>query len=383
MGSSDAAKDARGGCLRPAAAGLPHCHLQGALTLVLTLILAVLWVFPFEVDRSGEGDGARIRGSAPGHAEQRVTSYLGEDVPGCQLYDAPSFWGMGVTVSTDKVTLPASHIPMSHTYQFPYERWLRPIRCKRLRALEIGLGCGMPYRGINGGYAATTEGHSVPLWLAFLPHANLTVMEYDAKCAAAFMANDPLKLGPELARRVRMFGGDQSKAQDLLATMAQEGVGPQDVIIDDGGHSMKQQLTTLRTLLPWVRPGGILVMEDLQSTYSWLDPAWHDSGNVAPTMDCACSVELGGKGASSARPKAITHSHPAHCARRRADIKEMISGLTWPEYAQKLDKEVYPDLVELLPLVKSIECFSELCVFQRWGEGEWPAPIPEPAAVMF
>jgi hypothetical protein len=202
------------------------------------------------------------------------------------------------------VTLPASHIPMSHTYQFPYERWLRPIRCKRLRVLEIGLGCGMPYRGINGGYAATTEGHSVPLWLAFLPHANLTVMEYDAKCAAAFMANDPLKLGPELARRVRMFGGDQSKVQDLLATMEQEGVGPQDVIIDDGGHSMKQQLTTLRTLLPWVRPGGILVMEDLQSTYSWLDPAWHDSGSVAPTMDCACCVKLEKGGFQ----RAISHS---------------------------------------------------------------------------
>ena len=61
----------------------------------------------------------------------------------------------------------------------------------------------------------------------------------------------------------------------------------------------------------------------------------------------------------------------------------MISGLTWPEYAQKLDKEVYPGLVELLPLVKSIECFSELCVFQRGGEGEWPAPIPEPAPVVF
>ena len=61
----------------------------------------------------------------------------------------------------------------------------------------------------------------------------------------------------------------------------------------------------------------------------------------------------------------------------------MITGLTWPEHAQQADKEVDPGLVELLPLVKSIEYFSELCVFQRWGEGEWPAPIPEPAGVHF
>ena len=61
----------------------------------------------------------------------------------------------------------------------------------------------------------------------------------------------------------------------------------------------------------------------------------------------------------------------------------MIAGITWPEHAKGLDKEVYPDLAELTPLVKSIECFSELCVLQRWAEGEWPAPLPDPAPVFY
>ena len=260
---------------------------------VLVVVLVVLWYWPFVVERAatgvrgGGGGGGGARSIGPRQAGSALASYLGPDVPGCDLYDAPSFWGMGVTVSTDKVTLPASHIAMSHTYQFPYERWLRPIRCKPMKFMEIGLGCGMPYRGANGDYAATTEGHSMPLWLSFLPHANITVIEYDANCAFGFMANDPLKLGPELKRRVRMFSGDQSKAGDLLHVVKQEGIGMQDVIIDDGGHSMMQQLTTLRTLLPWVKPGGILILEDLQSSYSWMDPKWHDSGKVAKMMECA------------------------------------------------------------------------------------------------
>ena len=253
---------------------------------LLLLTLVALWASPFVVERHTASASTLRHGTlAPGGGSS-VPSYLGQDVAGCDVNDAPSFWAMGVAVSTDKVTLPESHIAMSHTYQFPYERWLRPIRCKPLKFMEIGLGCGMPYRGANGGYAATTEGHSMPLWMAFLPHANITVIEYDANCAFSFMANDPLKLGPELKRRVRMFSGDQSKADDLLLVVKQEGVGQQDVIIDDGGHSMMQQLTTLRTLLPWVKPGGILILEDLQSSYSWMDPKWHDSGKVAKMMEC-------------------------------------------------------------------------------------------------
>ena len=251
--------------------------------VLLVGIIVYLSAYPFVVERMV----IVRRGGVAGSGGSSMLSYLGDDVPGCDINDAPSFWGMGVTVSTDKVTLPESHIAMSHTYQFPYERWLRPVRCKPLKFLEIGLGCGMPYRGANGGYAATTEGHSTPLWMAFLPYANITVIEFDANCAFNFMANDPLKLGPELKRRVKMFGGDQSKEGDLLHVMKQPGVGMQDIIIDDGGHSMMQQLTTLRTLMPWVNPGGFLILEDLQSTYSWMDPNWHDNGKVAKMVECA------------------------------------------------------------------------------------------------
>ncbi len=65
-------------------------------------------------------------------------------------------------------------------------------------------------------------------------------------------------------------------------------------------------------------------------------------------------------------------------------ITNIIYGLHWPEHVKTLDAEVYPGLKELLPLLKSVDCFAELCVFTRWPEGE-PAlqDIPVPGDLAF
>ena len=183
------------------------------------------------------------------HSLHQVTQPLaalrGADDAGCSPAAAPSFWSLGVTVKTDKVPLPAGSVPYVHAYQFAYERYLRPRRCEKMSLLEIGLGCGMLYN----------EGHSIPLWLAFLPRTEISVFEYAADCARAFFANDPQNLGEDFKRRVRLFTGDQSKEEDLRRAMAQ--MGSQDVIIDDGGHTTMQQQTSLRVLLHYVKPGGV------------------------------------------------------------------------------------------------------------------------------
>jgi hypothetical protein len=43
-------------------------------------------------------------------------------------------------------------------------------------------------------------------------------------------------------------------------------------------------------------------------------------------------------------------------------ISKMISGLHWPEFAEKLDKKVYPGLTELLPLIKNIDVSARRAV---------------------
>jgi hypothetical protein len=40
-----------------------------------------------------------------------------------------------------------------------------------------------------------------------------------------------------------------------------------DIIIDDGGHTMTQQKTSLMILVSLVRSGGLYVIEDLETSY--------------------------------------------------------------------------------------------------------------------
>eukprot|EP01105_Mastigella_eilhardi_P006118 TRINITY_DN1772_c0_g1_i3.p2 TRINITY_DN1772_c0_g1~~TRINITY_DN1772_c0_g1_i3.p2 ORF type:complete len:118 (-),score=36.72 TRINITY_DN1772_c0_g1_i3:83-436(-) len=48
--------------------------------------------------------------------------------------------------------------------------------------------------------------------------------------------------------------------------MLEESGGGFDVIVDDGGHSMRQQQTSLWHLWRALRPGGTYVVEDLQTS---------------------------------------------------------------------------------------------------------------------
>ena len=102
-------------------------------------------------------------------------------------------------------------------------------------------------------------GASYYTWLEYLPSVDLYYIESDAACAA--------KYGHETAN-AHVFTGDQADASFLMRFAAETAQDGQfDVIVDDGGHTMKQQLTSLMHLWPTVRPGGIYVIEDLQTSY--------------------------------------------------------------------------------------------------------------------
>jgi hypothetical protein len=44
-------------------------------------------------------------------------------------------------------------------------------------------------------------------------------------------------------------------------------VGDIDVLIEDGGHTMKQQINTFEELWPSIVDGGVFLMEDLHTNY--------------------------------------------------------------------------------------------------------------------
>lgn len=46
-----------------------------------------------------------------------------------------------------------------------------------------------------------------------------------------------------------------------------EAVGDVDVVLDDGGHTYYQQINTVESLLPHIKSGGLIVVEDTHTSY--------------------------------------------------------------------------------------------------------------------
>jgi Methyltransferase domain len=60
---------------------------------------------------------------------------------------------------------------------------------------------------------------------------------------------------------IRVFIGDQA-IRSFWGLIRQE-VPRLDIVIDDGGHTFRQQIVTLEETLPHLHPGGVYVCEDI------------------------------------------------------------------------------------------------------------------------
>lgn len=128
-----------------------------------------------------------------------------------------------------------------------YEKYLSPLRLQPLKMLEIGLGCDMAYG----------PGASYYTWLEYLPKVDLYYIEYNALCAEKWAS---------ATTGATIFTGDQADVA-FLEKFLKETAGEFDVIVDDGGHTMVQQMTSFDALFPALKPGGIYFVEDLQTSY--------------------------------------------------------------------------------------------------------------------
>lgn len=124
-------------------------------------------------------------------------------------------------------------------HYFPiYERYLSRYRGTDVRLLEIGV-----YRG--GG---------LDLLRAYLgPEAQLVGVDID-----------PVSVEMTSGRHT-VLQADQLDSSSLAQIMRDH--GPFDVIIDDGGHTMEQQITTAEALIPGMRPGSLYIVEDTHTSY--------------------------------------------------------------------------------------------------------------------
>lgn len=138
---------------------------------------------------------------------------------------------------TDKCTLKVTGMsPKGYTVH--YFRHTEGRRFEPLVLLEIGVG----------------RGGSLKMWQEYFPQAS--IYGIDVRPQARQLQTD----------RTTIFIGDQ--ADEAFLTSVVESIGrPLDVVIDDGGHRMEQQMTSLFTLFPHVAPGGFYAIEDLHTSY--------------------------------------------------------------------------------------------------------------------
>jgi hypothetical protein len=125
------------------------------------------------------------------------------------------------------------------TYFDIYAQVLERFRGKDIVFVEIGI--------LGGG--------SLEAWRAILgPGARIIGVD----------ANPVLEPFLE-AKGFEVFIGDQADPEFWKGFFAE--VGPVDIVLDDGGHTYKQQITTFDCVIEHVNDGGILLTEDCHTSY--------------------------------------------------------------------------------------------------------------------
>ncbi len=147
-----------------------------------------------------------------------------------------------------------------HEYTPVYEGLMRAARRRPVRLLEIGVG----------GYAGALGGESLRMWASYFRRGRVFGVDLYDKTSLS-------------AGRVRVFQCSQVDAP-RLAALAQEH-GPFDFIIDDGSHLNAHQIETFGILWPYLKDGGVYIVEDVQTSY-W--PSYGGGALGTPGYEKSC-----------------------------------------------------------------------------------------------
>ena len=130
-----------------------------------------------------------------------------------------------------------------------YERHLARYRGRDVVLVEIGV----------------YQGGSLQMWKQYFGR-QAQIWGIDVKPICAQFAEE----------QINIVIGDQGDAA-FLESLARQ-LPRIDVLIDDGGHRMRQQRTTFETLFPRIAEDGIYICEDLHTSY-WSD---YGGGHLNP-----------------------------------------------------------------------------------------------------
>jgi hypothetical protein len=119
-----------------------------------------------------------------------------------------------------------------------YERHFGRFRGQPLNLVEIGV----------------SQGGSLQMWRHYFgPLVNIIGVDINPNCLQFEGPGVRIVIGDQ---------GDRAFLRELAATLPAV-----DILIDDGGHTMRQQIHTFEELFPRVQPNGVFLIEDLHTSY--------------------------------------------------------------------------------------------------------------------
>jgi predicted O-methyltransferase YrrM len=130
-----------------------------------------------------------------------------------------------------------------HPYSVPYSLFFEPLKHKPIKFAEIGV-----FRGA-----------SVCAWRQFFSNPNARIFGYDRDVPnLEFIASLGL---PNVLLGVM----DASKSESIRENLQQATQDGElfDVILDDASHDPADQCEVIKTALPFLKQGGLLIIEDI------------------------------------------------------------------------------------------------------------------------
>jgi predicted O-methyltransferase YrrM len=128
-----------------------------------------------------------------------------------------------------------------HPYTAPYSLFFEPLRHRPIKFAEVGV-----YRGA-----------SVLVWRTFFSQAKIYGYDNDEPNLQFIRT---MNLPNTVLQSV-----DASKSENLVARLQEDTQDGElfDVIIDDASHSVADQCLMIRNALPFLKKGGLLIVEDI------------------------------------------------------------------------------------------------------------------------
>ena len=127
-----------------------------------------------------------------------------------------------------------------HSYLTVYDELFKPYKNKKINLLEIGY----------------YKGGSIKLWEDYFPKAKIMAVDINPQ--------DFEESNVVLGDRVTFIQHNVRYLSDIDFSDF-----PIDIAIEDGSHQIRSQARFIRTVYPFMRDGGIIVIEDVNCYKNW------------------------------------------------------------------------------------------------------------------